>query len=68
MRTMNLFPRCQGLAGGMAEQGLGTGPLCGLSLSPAGVPLTLLWLLNSPHTKSLSFELFNPSWLSFNRQ
>lgn len=65
MRAMNLFPQCPVWQG--AGQGLGTGPLCGLPLSPAGAPLTPLWLHNSPHTKSLSFELFNPSWLSLNR-
>lgn len=51
-----------------ARQGLGTGCLRGLSLSPAGVPLTLLWPRNSPHTKSSSFEPFDPPWLGLNRQ
>lgn len=50
MRTMNLFPQRQGLAGGTAGQGLGTGSLCGLSLSPAGGALTVLWPHNPPHT------------------
>lgn len=57
MRTMNLFPQRQGLAGGTAGQELGTGSLCGLSLSPTGGPLSVLWLHDSPHT--------NPCHLSY---